>query len=120
MDLTQINLQDENYLKAYEEHIRKLPLDELYDILDIIRKDSSPERIQIVEARIQELEEGGSSHNSPNQAAVIDIRSGDPVLEENTDEVGELMDSYNPSVRWIPTLFGVTVFCVIVAKIVIG
>lgn len=46
----------EEYLKDYEEQIRKLPLDELYEVLDIIRKDDSPERQDIVKARIAELE----------------------------------------------------------------
>lgn len=54
--LTEINLKDKEYLKAYEEQIRTLPLDELYDVIDIIKRDPSRERIDIVEKRIQELE----------------------------------------------------------------
>jgi len=46
----------EEFLKNYEEQIRKLPLDELYEVMDIIKKDTSPERINIVKVRIQELE----------------------------------------------------------------
>ena len=46
----------EEFLKNYEEQIRKLPLDELYEVMDIIKKDSSPERINIVKARIKELD----------------------------------------------------------------
>ncbi len=46
----------EEFLKSYEEQIRKLPLDELYEVMDIIKKDSSPERINIVKIRIRELE----------------------------------------------------------------
>ena len=46
----------EEYLKDYKEQIRKLPLDELYEVLDIIRKDDSPERQNIVKARIAEIE----------------------------------------------------------------
>lgn len=46
----------EEYLKDYQEQIRKLPLDELYEVLDIIRKDDSPERQDIVKARIKEIE----------------------------------------------------------------
>jgi hypothetical protein len=46
----------EDYLKDYKEQIRKLPLDELYEVLDIIRKDDSPERQDIVKVRIEELE----------------------------------------------------------------
>lgn len=54
--LTEVNLKDKEYLKAYEEQIRTLPLDELYEVLDIIKRDPSRERIDIVEKRIQELE----------------------------------------------------------------
>lgn len=54
--LTEVNLKDKEYLKAYEEQIRTLPLDELYEVLDIIKRDPSRERINIVEKRIQELE----------------------------------------------------------------
>lgn len=48
------------YLKEDENKIRKLPVEELYDILSQIRDhgfkaDDSPERIQIVEKRIIEL-----------------------------------------------------------------
>lgn len=46
----------EEYLKDYKEQIRKLPFDELYEVLDIIRKDDSPERQNIVKTRIAELE----------------------------------------------------------------
>jgi len=53
----EIDLKNAEYLKSYEEQIRKLPLDELEEILDIIKKDTSPERINIVNKRIQELEE---------------------------------------------------------------
>lgn len=46
----------EEYLKDYETQIRKLPLDELYEVMSIIKKDSTPERQNIVSARIKELE----------------------------------------------------------------
>ena len=50
----------EEYLKDYENKIRKLPVEELYEILDVIRDhpfkaDDSPERIRIIEKRIIEL-----------------------------------------------------------------
>ena len=50
----------EEYLKDYENKIRKLPVEELYEILEMIRDDpfkadDSPERIQIIEKRIIEL-----------------------------------------------------------------
>ena len=49
------------YLKDYEEKIRQLPQEELYDILCLIRDDpfkadDSPERVKIVENRIRELD----------------------------------------------------------------
>ena len=58
----------EDYLKEYKEQIRKLPLDELYEVLDIIRKDDSPERQDIVKARIAEIEteEDSNSNFTPN------------------------------------------------------
>lgn len=64
--LTEVNLKDKNYLKAYEEQIQALPLDELYEVLDIIKHDPSPERINIVNKRIQELEEIDNSENVRN------------------------------------------------------
>lgn len=51
-----IDIKDEKYLQDYEKQIRKLPLNELYEVLAIIKKDSSPERINIVLNRIQEME----------------------------------------------------------------
>ncbi|WP_173475571.1 hypothetical protein [Fibrobacter succinogenes] len=50
----------QEYLKDYEAKIRQLPLEELYDILSLIRDDpfkadDSPERVKIVEKRIKEL-----------------------------------------------------------------
>lgn len=64
--LTEVNLKDKEYLKAYEEQILALPLDELYEVLDIIKRDPSPERINIVNKRIQELEEIDNSENVRN------------------------------------------------------
>lgn len=51
-----VNLKDPKYLQDYENQIRKLPLDELYEILDIVKKDKTSERIDIVNKRIGELE----------------------------------------------------------------
>ena len=64
--LTEVNLKDKNYLKAYEEQIQALPLDELYEVLDIIKHDPSRERIDIVEKRIQELEDIDNFENGRN------------------------------------------------------
>lgn len=51
-----VNLNDPKYLQDYENQIRKLPLDELYEVLDIVKKDKTSERIDIVNKRIGELE----------------------------------------------------------------
>ena len=64
--LTEVYLKDKNYLKAYEEQIQALPLDELYEVLDIIKHDPSRERIDIVEKRIQELEDIDNFENGRN------------------------------------------------------
>ncbi len=49
------------YLEDYEKKIRTLPLEDLYDIIGLIRDhpfkaDDAPERVKIVEKRIVELE----------------------------------------------------------------
>ena len=49
------------YLEDYEKTIRTLPLEDLYDIISMIRDhpfnaDDTPERVRIVEKRIIELE----------------------------------------------------------------
>lgn len=66
------------YLKDYEAKIHKLPLEELYDIISLIRDnpikaDESPERVRIVEKRIEELE------NSP--AAIDHVKDLNEKLE---------------------------------------
>lgn len=68
----EIDLKDLKYLKEYESQIRMLPLDELYEVLDIIKKDKSPERIDIVNKRIQEIE-------SPNEEPICEEDSSDKV-----------------------------------------
>lgn len=74
--INQVNLKDEKYLQEYEAQISKLPLEELYEILDIIQKDPSPERIHIVEARIRYLEE----HPSEKPEGLF------PDLEEDAED----------------------------------
>lgn len=61
------------YLKDYEEKIRKLPLEELYDILSVIRDnpfkaDDTLERVNIVEKRIEELENKPQSKGKSNSS----------------------------------------------------
>ncbi len=68
----QINLKDEKYLKDYENQIRSLPLGELYEVLGIVKKDPSPERVNIVSARIHELE------NAPRETKPEKVRKPRP------------------------------------------
>ena len=109
----------EEYLKGYKEQICKLPLDELYEVLDIIRKDDSPERQNIVKARIAEIEdeenETDAEHNfaqfetipkqpiesNPNLNDIqISVPSSEQASPENEDPSNheitqEEIDSYN-------------------------
>lgn len=109
----------EEYLKGYKEQICKLPLDELYEVLDIIRKDDSPERQNIVKARIAEIEdeenETDAEHNfaqfetipkqpiesNPNLNDIqISVPSSEQAPPENEDPSNheitqEEIDSYN-------------------------
>ena len=61
----------EDYLKNYKEQICKLPLDELYEVLDIIRKDDSPERQDIVKARIAEIEDESDDESNVAPSATF-------------------------------------------------
>ena len=61
----------EEYLKDYKEQIRKLPLDELYEVLDIISKDDSPERQNIVKARIAEIEDESDDESNVAPSATF-------------------------------------------------
>ena len=60
-----------DYLKDYKEQIRKLPLDELYEVLDIISKDDSPERQNIVKARIAEIEDESDDESNVAPSATF-------------------------------------------------
>ena len=61
----------EEYLKDYKEQIRKLPLDELYEVLDIISKDDSLERQDIVKARIAEIEDESDDESNVAPSATF-------------------------------------------------
>ncbi len=65
----EIDLKDPMYLKDYESQIRKFPLDELYEVLDIIKKDKTPERIDIVNKRIRELD---CKHKNSNGLSIFE------------------------------------------------
>jgi hypothetical protein len=81
----EIDLKNAEYLKSYEEQIRKLPLDELEEILDIIKKDPSPERINIVNKRIQELE-GYPEKEEPQEFPEIKFKLIDETQIEDNEE----------------------------------
>lgn len=83
--LSKIDLKNAEYLKAYEEQIRKLPLDELEEILDIIKKDPSPERINIVNKRIQELEKHPEKEE-PQEFPEIKFKLIDETQIEDNEE----------------------------------
>ena len=74
----------EEYLKGYKEQICKLPLDELYEVLDIIRKDDSPERQNIVKARIAEIEDEENKTDAEHNFAQFETIPKQPI-ESNPD-----------------------------------
>jgi len=92
--LTEINLKNKAFLKAYEEQIRTLPLDELYEVLDIIKKDPSRERIDIVEKRIQELEEHPKKEEPQEFPEVTRRALTDEDMEEIHQTVDEIVERY--------------------------
>lgn len=85
--LTEVNLKDKNYLKAYEEQIQTLPLDELYDVIDIIKRDPSRERIDIVEKRIQELE---NNIYIKNKKEKLQIENEDEEIDEPDSIIAQI------------------------------
>lgn len=87
----EIDLKDPKYLKDYESQIRKLPLDELYEVLDIIKKDKSPERIDIVNKRICELENSnGLSIFEENQLKKLSQLAENYQQDRNVHRKGRL------------------------------
>ena len=77
----------EEYLKDYKEQIRKLPLDELYEVLDIISKDDSPERQNIVKARIEELENKEEIESYFAPSATFSEQTFEPYPSLNDDQI---------------------------------
>lgn len=96
MSLTEVNLKDENYLKEYEAHIRKLPLEELYDIFEIVKKDESPERINIVLNAIKEQDEEISSHPKDKE---ISNYSMSKLTEEEQAEVRQTVNTIHENAK---------------------
>ena len=89
----------EDYLKDYKEQIRKLPLDELYEVLDIIRKDDSPERQDIVKARIAEIEDESDDESNVAPSAPFPEQPPEPNPDLNDTQISvtnsELADAEN-------------------------
>lgn len=77
----------EDYLKDYKEQIRKLPLDELYEVLDIIRKDDSPERQDIVKARIAEIEDESDNESNVAPSAPFPEQPPEPNPDLNDTQI---------------------------------
>ena len=92
------------YLKEYRKKIRKLPLEELYDILSLIRDhpfkaDDTPERVRIVEKRIEELE------NSPD---IIDpVEELNEMLEDEFKKKPHLLSFILKSFGYILLIPGI-------------
>lgn len=107
----------EEYLKIYKEQIRRLPLDELYEVLDIIRKDDSPERQNIVKTRIAEIE--NEENAEPNfvlsepstEQFQADTESDDSSNHEITQEE---IDNYN-NTQLMPDTNGLIIFLLLMA-----
>ena len=89
----------EEYLKDYKEQIRKLPLDELYEVLDIISKDDSPERQDIVKARIAEIEDESDDESNVAPSAPFPEQPSEPNPDLNDTQISvtnsELADAEN-------------------------
>ena len=86
------------YLVDYEEKIRQLPLEELYDILNLIRDDpfkadDSPERVKIVEKRIRELDTNYISEQHKEPIGLI------PTEELNEKLKAEYQKTEHPESR---------------------
>ena len=106
----------EEFLKSYKEQIRKLPLDELYEVMNIIKKDSSPERINIVNARIRELEatEGNAQNNSFHFKKNYTLHTKQTWSEYFKDFLHDLRygDSYVDEPQILPDKEGFTSFII--------
>ena len=91
----------EEYLKDYKEQIRKLPLDELYEVLDIISKDDSLERQDIVKARIAEIEDESDDESNVAPSATFSEQFQDET-ERSIEQPFEPYPSLNDDQISIP------------------
>ncbi len=101
----------QEYLKDYEEKIRKLPLEELYDILSLIRDDpfkadDSPERVKIVENRIRELDSNYINEQDKTPISLIPTEELNNKLEEEFQKKPHPKSSALAAIGLILALFG--------------
>ena len=107
----------EEYLKDYKEQIRKLPLDELYEVLDIISKDDSPERQNIVKARIAEIEDESDDESNVAPSATFSEQFQDETESDdspNHNITQEEIDKYN-NTQPVPDTNGLISFIFLMA-----
>lgn len=101
----------QEYLKDYEEKIRLLPLEELYDILSLIRDDpfkadDSPERVKIVENRIRELDSNYINEQDKTPISLIPTEELNNRLEEEFQKKPHTKSSALAAIGLILALFG--------------
>ena len=98
----------QEYLKDYKEKIRQLPLEELYEIMEIIQNDPTKERFNIVKKRIEELT------NEPF-TELSSEKSGD---NQETEQGIKNSTGTKPPKVWILALLAIIETCFIVIVIV--
>ena len=101
----------QEYLKDYEEKIRQLPLEELYDILNLIRDDpfkadDSPERVKIVEKRIRELDSNYINEQDKDPIGLIPTEELNEKLEEEFKKKPHPKSAIIEIIGFISTLLG--------------
>lgn len=98
----------QEYLKDYKEKIRQLPLEELYEIMEIIQNDPTKERFNIVKKRIEELTNEPFTELSSEE-------SGD---NQETEQGIKNSTGTKPPKVWILALLAIIETCFIVIMIV--
>ena len=100
----------QEYLKDYKEKIRQLPLEELYEIMEIIQNDPTKERFNIVKKRIEELTNEPFTELSSEE-------SGD---NQETEQGIKNSTGTKPPKVWILALLAIIETCFIVIVIVLN
>lgn len=101
----------QEYLKDYDAKIRQLPLEELYDILSLIRDDpfkadDSPERVKIVEKRIRELDSNYINEQDKDPIGLIPTEELNEKLEEEFKKKPHPKTAIIEIIGFISTLLG--------------